>query len=463
MDGRLNGTGIVAPGAGIQAVDPNNLGNPVGPLNIGARLRNQADFSNGGFINQLSNAIVDEVAIYNYPLSSNQVVAHYNAAAEPPVILVQPATPLVVYAGRQATVTVVADGALPLAYQWTVNGVAVSGATNSSYSFFPSVGNNPFFATITNKYGVTNTITGTILVNAYANFNTNGAGWSLNGTGTPTLPTYSNGVLTLTFNLGSSARSSFYAYPQYIGAFKASWIYQVPAGAADGVCFVLQNDVRGTAALGGTGGSLGVSTISPSAELEFNIYNGVPANLGATRGVSYATNGTLTAYDPASAAVMNAAVTGARPPISVNVSYLEGVLSLAMTNTADTSVFFNTNMAIGDLTAIVNYPNPPTNTAYVGFTGSDGGVFSTQTISNFVFVPLPSLSAQLTATNTVLLTWPSVIGGYVVQGKPDLAVPGNWSLLSNPVISINGLNQVIIPPSAAEQFFELIITNVFQN
>jgi hypothetical protein len=465
VDGRLSGTNTVSVfGAGLQATDPNNSGSPVGPVNIGARLRNQADAGTNGFVDQLINAIVDEVAIYNYALTSNQVVAHYNAAGEPPVILVQPPSTLAVYSGRQATITVVADGALPLAYQWTVNGSAVSGATNSSYSFFPSVGNNPFFCVITNQYGNTNTITGTLLVDAFANFNTNGSGWSLNGTGTPLLPTFATNVLTLTFNqAGGSARSSFFAYPQYIGAFKASWIYQVSAGAADGVCFVLQNDLRGTAALGGTGGSLGVSGIAPSAEIEFNIYNGVGANLNATRGISYATNGTLTPYDLASAPIMNAMVTGTRPPVSVNVTYLLGVLSLSMTNLGDSTIFYNTNMSIGDLTAIVNYPNPPTNTAYVGFTAADGGVISAQTISNFVFVPLPILSAQATTTNSVLLTWPSVVGGYVAQSNPDLSVPNNWSLVTAPVTNINGLNQIIITPLTGAKFYELIITNVFQN
>jgi hypothetical protein len=465
VDGKLAGTNTVnVNGAGLLAVDntdPLNPGQPIKPVSIGARLKNAADASTNGWINQCSNAVVDEVAIYSYALNSNQVLAHYNAANEPPYILVQPPSVLAVYAGRSATVSVVADGAFPLAYQWTVNGVNAAGATNSSYSFLPSPGSNPFFCTITNQYGSTSTITGTLIVDSVANFNTNGAGWSQNFNLAPP-PFWSNGVLTLTTNGGSEARSTFFLYPQYIGAFKASWVYQVPAGAADGVCFVIQNDARGTAALGGAGGSLGVSGITPSAEIEFNIYNGVPANLNATRGISYATNGNLTPYDLASAPIMNAMVTGTRPPVSVNLVYLQGVLSMTMTDAVD-NIVYTTNMNIGDLPTIVNYPNPPTNTAFVGFTAADGGVFSTQTISNFVFVPLPSLSVQPTATNSVLLTWPSVIGGYLAQASADPSNPTGWAPVTAPITVTNGVNQIIVAPLSGAKFYELILTNVPSN
>ncbi len=468
VDGRLAGTNTVSVfGSGLQAIDPNNTNNlpdpaPVGPVSIGARLKNQADLNTNGYINQLLGAVVDDVAIYSYALSSNQVLAHYNAATEPPFILVQPPSTLAVYSGRPATVSVVADGALPLAYQWTVNGVGVPGATNSSLTFSPTTGGaNPFFCTITNQYGSTNTITGTIFVDNYANFNTNGIGWSANFNIAPG-PFYTNGVLVLTTNGGSEAKSSFFAYPQYIGAFKASWVYQVPAGAADGVCFVLHNDPRGTAALGGAGGSLGVSGITPSAELEFNIYNGVPANLNATRGISYATNGNLTPYDLASASIMNAMVTGTRPPVSVNVQYLQGILSLSMTDAVD-NISYTTNMNVGDLQTVVNFPNPPTNTAFVGFTAADGGVTSTQTISNFVYVPLPTLNVQPTGTNAVLLTWPSVIGGYLARASGDVANPNSWSAVTAPIVNTNGLNQIVITPLSGTKFYELILTNVPSN
>jgi len=41
-----------------------------------------------------------------------------------------------------------------------------------------------------------------------------------------------------------------------------------------------KNDPRGTTALGGGGGSFGVSGITPSIELELNIYSGASGGLG---------------------------------------------------------------------------------------------------------------------------------------------------------------------------------------
>src|SRR5207248_8792873 len=51
----------------------------------------------------------------------------------PPPITTQPANQ-VVAAGASATFSVTASGTAPLNYQWTLNGVNVSGATASSYT-----------------------------------------------------------------------------------------------------------------------------------------------------------------------------------------------------------------------------------------------------------------------------------------------------------------------------------------
>jgi PKD repeat protein len=90
------------------------------------------------------NGWLDEVSIYNRALSSNEVVAIYNAGAagkcQAPRINVQPSSQTVA-AGANVNLTVTASGAAPLAFQWQrsntnlVDGGNVSGASSSSLSF----------------------------------------------------------------------------------------------------------------------------------------------------------------------------------------------------------------------------------------------------------------------------------------------------------------------------------------
>jgi len=92
-------------------------------------------------------------------------------------------------------------------------------------------------------------------------------------------------------------------------------------------------------------------------------------------------------------------------------------------------------------------------TAYVGFTGADGGISSTQTITDFQYVPLTALSVRTSGAN-VVVTWPMLPAGYVLQSRADLA-SGNWQPVPNPVVQVGGQNQVTLPASAAKQFYRL--------
>ena len=92
--------------------------------------------------------------------------------------------------------------------------------------------------------------------------------------------------------------------------------------------------------------------------------------------------------------------------------------TLIESNTANS---FTTNYAI-NLPAILG-----ADTSYVGFTGGDGGVSSTQVISNFTFVPLTTVSAGLTTTNTLVLSWPGTIGGYSVETRSNLTANADIS------------------------------------
>ncbi len=71
--------------------------------------------------------------------------------------------------------------------------------------------------------------------------------------------------------------------------------------------------------------------------------------------------------------------------------------------------------------------------------------------------PRPSLNAQLTETNTLLVTWPASFGsGFVLQQNTD-PQSANWSTNGTPVTLFNGTNRVVIPASANRQFYRLVL------
>jgi hypothetical protein len=77
------------------------------------------------------------------------------AKPQPPLIITQPANQTVT-AGQTATFSVTATGTGPLTYQWFVNGVAISGATSSSYTTPPTTADQSgsvFTVTVTNPFG----------------------------------------------------------------------------------------------------------------------------------------------------------------------------------------------------------------------------------------------------------------------------------------------------------------------
>jgi hypothetical protein len=104
---------------------------------------------------------IDEAAVYNRPLTSEEILTHYSAGrygtTTPPLIVQQPFS-VTAAAGSVATFNVQAGGSIPLAYQWSKAGVAISGATGSSLVLsnvlYTDAGT--YSVTITNANGTTN-------------------------------------------------------------------------------------------------------------------------------------------------------------------------------------------------------------------------------------------------------------------------------------------------------------------
>jgi hypothetical protein len=134
-------------------------------------------------------------------------------------------------------------------------------------------------------------------------------------------------------------------------------------------------------------------------------------------------------------------------PIAVSVSYDGARLSITLTDTV-TRASFVTNAVLDIVSAL------GTNTAYVGLTGADGGISSTQIITNFQFASLTSLSAQVGGTNAVVLTWPNAAGGLVLQQTPALG--SAWAAATDSVLlTSTGSNLVLTPAQAGTTFYRL--------
>jgi hypothetical protein len=373
-----------------------------------------------------------------------------------PFIATPPASQLA-YAGANVAFTVIASGTAPLSYQWRLNGTNIPGAAAGSYTRsavqLSDTGN--YSVVVTNNYG---SVTSSIAVLTFGSqpvlgFNGSGLNWADSGTGyyVYSPPAITGDVLTLTDGAGGEDRSSFFNDPQYIGAFTASFVYQAGGDkAADGAAFCLQNDPRGPSALGGGGGALGVgpdASISPSLEVEVNLYNGNGEKVGYLIG----TNG-LTGSAGANGNYLapGAVQINSGDPISITVNYANPLMTLTFTD-AVARASFTTNLNVGDLTEALG-----ANTAYIGFTGADGGSSSVQTISHFSFLSFPEASIGANGTN-LFVSWPGGTPGYTLQQNSDLTTT-NWVNVTNQLVVTNGLNVFATPGNnGGNSFYRLLL------
>jgi hypothetical protein len=430
--------------------------------NLTLTLNNLAASNSGSYYVIATNKITGASA------QSEDLVVTVNPDIAPYIVQdITPSSPAIVV-GSSVTFSAIFGGSPTFTYGWQFNGNAVSntarlsGASGNELTINdvqPSdAGVYQLFATNAEGNGQSSQTTLTVV--PLLPFN-NGIGFSSQGN---TINWPETNVLQLTEDVGGESNSAFSSGPLYIGAFEASFTYQVvsPFGTiADGATFCIQNDPRGAAALGYGGGALGVSgadetpgpggvAISPSVEFEFNIYSG---NSVGGVGVSFDTNG---AIGPV------IATTNVTPPLLITngdtintlVTYLNGVLTVTLTDTNITPAAVFTASTNLNITSVLG-----TNVAYVGFTGADGGDKSMQQISDFSFLSLPQLSAQASGTNLVL-SWPDAIGAYMLRQSPVLGPSAHWTPVSaTPALVQGNTVQVSVPLSGTSSFYELIVTN----
>lgn len=86
--------------------------------------------------NRIMDASVDEVAIFDYSLTPEQLTTLFASASMPPIITVQPSpATTTLYEGQSVSYTATAIGPNPITYQWQKNGVAISGQTTTALNF----------------------------------------------------------------------------------------------------------------------------------------------------------------------------------------------------------------------------------------------------------------------------------------------------------------------------------------
>ncbi len=360
-----------------------------------------------------------------------------------PYVATQPASQSAIV-GTNITFSIVAGGTGPLGYQWQFNGTNIPGATASSYtkSNVQTTDAGSYQVVVANSYGsVTSSVAAITFGSQPVGFNGNGLNWSVNQNGDYypyATPTFGGNVVTLTDGNAGEAQSIFFNSPQYIGAFEAAFTYRAGGNrAADGAAFCIQNDPRGPTAQGGGGGGLGVSAITPSVELEFNLFTGSGQNVGytvLTNGLTAASGANGNYHAPGNVNVASG------DPIQVTVNYGNGIIALTFKDAvANTS--FSTNLTVGSLTQLL-----ATNAAWVGFTGADGGSTSVQTISNFSFISIPAPAIQSNGGN-LLISWPGGAPGFTLQQNPDLTT-SNWINVTNSAVLTNNFEQVTLPATS---------------
>jgi hypothetical protein len=211
---------------------------------------------------------------------------------------------------------------------------------------------------------------------------------------TPPRPVFTSGLARLTDGGGSQGGSVWTQTPGTGGRVPVTFfdttftLRQVPiTGAADGATFTIQNSMDGANALGGLGGGLGYTGISPSVAVYFDLYNGGSHNPRT----GLLLNGQGTPGDTRSlAGIINL---GSGHPLQVHLTYDSGTLREVVTDTI-TGAVFSTNYTV-NIPMVVGGGG----LAYAGFTAATGGESAIQDILNWTGVfassaPAPYLTVE---------------------------------------------------------------------
>ena len=254
------------------------------------------------------------------------------------------------------------------------------------------------------RFAVAVAVSATVVLARVASAGSSFSSYQLNNNGGPAA-SVNGSILTLTTNgNGSTANSAFSPTRVSVSdalGFTVNFTYDESVGYADGIAFVLQNDPRGASAVGSPGGELGydgTGLITNSAAIEFESYPfGSPGNgtaIGTGGLVPGDPGNPVTKYIPTTGVINNGGTYYLyNQPVDVTLVYNGNAKTLTETLFGETeNATFSTVYSGIDYSSLLGGPANGSTTAYIGFTGGDGGVSSTQTIYNFSYVqnsPVP--------------------------------------------------------------------------
>ena len=189
------------------------------------------------------------------------------------------------------------------------------------------------------------------------------AGLTLNGSAVNT----DDSRLQLTTAGTNQAGSVFWNQPIGIQTFTTDFLFQLSSAQGDGFTFTIQN--VGPSALGPSGSGLGYQKIAKSIAIKFDLYSNAGEGTDSTGVYTNGAAPTVPAVDMSASGV----VLRSGDSIQAHITYDGTTLSMTLLDLVTNKTFV--------LTKAVNIPQiVGGNTAYVGFTGSTGGLTASQKI-----------------------------------------------------------------------------------
>ncbi len=345
-----------------------------GPITISTDTTLRAMASGGGFVQSAVSSASFNFSNQTPPVTFQPGAGTYTSA--PQVTLSD--------TDSSATIYYTTDGSTPTASSNPYSGpISISSSTTiKAIAIDPSLQNSNVGAA---AYVIQPPGTTINFGNGFASV----AGLKLNGT---TLST--NNLVQLTSTTGTYQDGSvFWTQPIGVQTFTTDFAFQLTSAQGDGFTFTIQN--VGTTALGASGSGLGYQNIGKSVAVKFDLYSNAGEGTDSTGVYMNGATPTVPAIDMTSSGVL----LRSGDVMLAHLTYDGTTLSMTLTDQSTNKVF--------TLSKAINIPQTVGgNTAYVGFTGSTGGLSAIQKILSWTY------SAQSAGPVTSAPTFSPAAGSY---------------------------------------------------